>query len=86
MKIYPDNVDKPLEPLITSGEGRKITVFLTPMPSGGKRNFRCPNCGKIVFQYESDIGLIVDSSEVPNQSAPVDAMCHRCHLMVKIIW
>ena len=86
MKIFQDNESQPLEPLITSGEGRRITVFLTSMPSGGKRNFRCPNCGKIVFQYESEIGLIIDESEVPPMSAPVDAMCHRCKLMIRILW
>ena len=86
MKIYKDEIDSPLEPLIQSGVDRYITVFLIPYKTGDKRNFRCVNCGKIVFQYESEVGLIIDSSETPRGKAPIDAMCHRCKLIYRILW
>jgi len=74
------------EPTRSNREGEFITIFLTPFKTGLKRNFRCLNCGKLLFQYESDVALVVDSGEHPEGRGPINYQCSRCRLMYLILW
>lgn len=78
--------DDHMLPIRETREGECITVFFTPLKTGEKRNFRCLNCGKLLFQYESEIGLIIDSAEVPENKGPIDSRCPRCHLIYRLLW
>ena len=85
MNLTPEG-DVPLIPLIQDASNRIITVFLTSYNSGEKRNFRCTNCGNIIFQYENEIGMVADASIKPNHSNPIIIKCKRCKLKYIIVW
>lgn len=85
MKIH-ENIDDTLAPIRESRKGECITVFFTPLKSGDVRNFRCLNCSKLLFQYESDISLIVDSADSPKEKGTIDYQCSRCKLMYRLLW
>ena len=74
------------EPSFLSGEGREITIFLMPFRVGEVRNWRCVNCGKLNFQYQSDIGLVVDAPVSPLETGPTYHKCARCGLMHRVLW
>ena len=85
MNITPEG-GIPLIPLIQDASHRIITVFLTPYNSGEIRNFRCTNCGNIIFQYESEIGMVADTNVKPDNSNPIINKCKRCKLKYIIVW
>ena len=83
MKFY-DNQNDTLIPEHTQGE-RYITFFLTPFPSGEKRNFRCNSCGKLLFQYESEIVAGIDGGDKPQEKASFESLCQRCRVIYRIV-
>jgi len=87
MKIIIQEVD--LIPVRTSeeftGVDRFVTFFLTSFPENQTRNFRCVNCGKLLFQYESEIVVGVDGPDKPLSKASFEVMCHRCRVVYRII-
>ena len=87
MKIHKNtNSEAPLIPIKRDESGRQITVFLTPYKSGERRNFRCVNCSRIQFQYESEVGMIIDSEQVPEDRAPIEVLCSQCKILYLILW
>lgn len=64
---------------------RVVTVFLTPFPVGDIRPFRCINCGKILMEYESEVGAIVDGGDKPSSQASHNILCHRCRVMFRFV-
>lgn len=84
--IVHENINDALIPIRKSREGECITIFFTPFKTGEVRNFRCLNCGKLMFQYESDVALIVDSADSPKEKGPIDYQCSRCKLMYRLLW
>ena len=87
MKIHQNtNLKAPLIPVRRDEEGRQVTVFLTPYKSGEKRNFRCVNCSRIQFQYECEVGMIIDGRQVPEGKAPIEVLCGQCKIMYLILW
>lgn len=82
MKIYQS--DDNTIPVHSEGE-RYITIFLTPFPVGEKRNFRCNSCGKLLFQYESDVPAMIDNADAPSGSNLIEVLCHRCRVIYRII-
>lgn len=86
MEINFDSEEKPLLPINNDGTGSYITIFLTSQKTSFKKNFRCVNCGKLIFQYDSEIGLIVDSGEHPLSKALFETICHRCNTIYRILW
>jgi phage FluMu protein Com len=79
------NSNPPFVPVRVDGADEGIVVFLSHMHREGKRNFRCLNCGKIIFQYNSKVQAIVDGADAPFQSAPVDIQCHRCKILYRVL-
>lgn len=86
MRIWEDTVESPLPPIEENNAGRFITVLLMPFPDSPLRNFRCTNCGKLLFQYMAEIEKIVDSPDVPARSGHSEHFCQRCHLTYKVLW
>lgn len=82
--IQPGTV--PLIPVRRDEAHRRITIFLTQFPTGEKRNFRCVNCSRIIFQYESEVGLIMDSGDSPKEKAPIELLCHQCKIRYFVLW
>ena len=82
MKFY---TGEDLQPVINDLEGVSIGVFLTYRQSGIKRNFRCPFCAKLVFQYEGDLVLLMESSDKPTAGS-TEHLCTRCRVTYRILW
>jgi len=63
---------------------KTISVWLYNGDNFRKKNFRCVNCGLIVFSYFSDVRIIVVGGrpmmENPTKvyAHPLEIMCKRC--------
>jgi len=60
-----------------------VTVVLGSTPKES-RDMRCIDCGRIVFNYYSDVHVIIPG-EMRAVSRPLDIMCSRCHLVYRIV-
>jgi hypothetical protein len=67
-------------------KGECVTIFFSPLKCEKIRNYRCSNCGKLLFKYQSKIALVVDSSDSPKEKGPLYKPCSRCHLMHRLVW
>ena len=85
MKIYQEDTI-PLIPLIQDASHRYITILLQPYNTGEKRNWRCCNCGNIIFQYEMSEGIAVDADLTPEDSHLLTLKCKRCKMFHKVLW
>jgi len=74
----------PLVPIKEDAEGRYVTIFLSKLPTY-KRNWRCSNCGWLVFQYRGEIGLVIESGVIPEGKSLIEVRCHRCKLTHRVI-
>lgn len=52
-------------PALITKEKPEITVILSDEYSEIKKKFRCPNCGKVVFEYYSPIRVIMPGHAEP---------------------
>ena len=84
MKIFVLSADIDLVPIRAENIDRIISVFLSKAIIG-KHNFRCSECGKIVFQYTREVGLIFDGAAIPEEKAEIDVMCHRCKIIYRVM-
>ena len=85
MQIFVSSPDAALDPVIHNGENTSIIVFLSHVKHPFKRNFRCVNCGVILFEYVDEIRAIIDSYDLPKDSASTEIVCKRCKLRYKIV-
>ena len=83
MKFYASD---DLQPVIQELDGVSIGVFLTYRQSGIKRNFRCINCGKLTFQYEGEVALLLEAQDKPKNSGSTEHLCTRCRVTYAILW
>jgi len=66
-------------------EFRSVAVFLGRRNDNILKNFRCINCGKIVFQYRGfEVTLVYDDEISEDEGPSVDPMCARCKVIYKI--
>lgn len=63
-------------------EGRIISVFISE--GKGKHNWRCNECGKIIFQYTGNPEHIFDGAVKTEEKATIDALCHRCKIIYRV--
>ena len=75
-----------LQPVINNLDGVSIGVFLTYKEESPQRNFRCCNCGKLVFQYDGSIGMILESSDKPRSTGFTEHLCTRCRMTYSLLW
>lgn len=85
MKVYTTEAHTVITPVREDGSKRFITVFLGRRNHKVRRNFRCPNCGRIVFQYNGDIELIYDGATEPMEKSDLDIMCNRCKIIFRVL-
>jgi len=60
-----------------------VTVLLSNRSPKVKKDFHCVNCGRIVFNYFSEVRIII-IDEVREVGRPVDILCSRCKLMYRV--
>lgn len=66
------------------GENRKVvTVILDNSAPQIRKNLHCPNCGRIVCNYYSEVRVII-FGEVVEVARPFDVQCSRCKTLVRI--
>jgi len=69
---------------------KTISVWLYNEDTYRKKNFRCINCGLIVFEYFSDVKILIvggtPTIENPTKvySHPLEVMCKRCKQKFKV--
>lgn len=49
------------------------------------KNFRCNNCGKLLFQYDGKLGSLKDDGAIPENNLSIDVSCHRCKVIYRVI-
>lgn len=75
---------KELEVIHVDGRSSLITIFLTSKKTTTK-NFRCINCGNLLFQYAADVPLITES-ESPDDQCNLEIICERCKTKYRVLW
>jgi hypothetical protein len=75
-------LDKNNFPTYQRGE-RSITVVLRKDYRVEKQNFRCNNCGKLLFQYQNPLKLIFDG-RVEDGERPVEVICQNCKIIYMV--
>lgn len=62
------------------------SVLISNAKVNDLRNFRCPNCGVICFQYEGDLVQIRDDGALPEHQGRFDLMCGRCRMKYRVVF
>ena len=84
MNLFVPKDGEEINPIIQDGSSRIVVVFLLNNNDNFKKNFRCSNCGKIVFQYAGAVAGIFDGSR-PIQNQDMDVLCGRCKIMYRVV-
>ena len=69
---------------------KMVSVWLQNEDDYREKNFRCVNCGLIVFTYYSDTRILIvggtPSMENPTKvyTHPLEIMCKRCKQMYRV--
>jgi len=69
---------------------KMISVWLENNSEYKKKNFRCCNCGLIVFTYYSDVRILIvggtPTIENPTKvyTHPLELMCKRCKQFYRV--
>jgi len=82
MNIYALNPDIIFYEKESNFNGKIISVFLTN-GTNVVNNFRCPNCGRITFQYSGDIDSIYVGAKIIKEPI-IDIMCHQCKVKLRV--
>lgn len=82
---YTTPPDKVVAPLVHNGQLNYVVVFMSHKRHGSLRNFRCVNCGLLVFQYDDQIQALSDGGESPPDGSFIDKMCPRCKYIYRIV-
>lgn len=63
--------------IATMGNDRKkVSVWLDNEKSDELKKFRCTTCGKIVFEYYSDLKIIIPGEMEEAKKSPIVVQCH----------
>lgn len=62
-----------------------VSIILSSIPNTVRKDFHCLHCGRIVFNYYSDVRIIIQG-EMRQVERPVDIMCSRdrCKFIYRI--
>lgn len=82
MNIYALSADVIFYERLSNFNGKIISVFLTN-GTNAVNNFRCPNCGKIAFQYSGDVDSIYVGAKIIKEPI-IDIMCHQCKIKFRV--
>lgn len=61
-----------------------ISVLLSGRNGNIKKNWRCGECGSIVFSYFSRIDVFIDGKLEP-ESSTIDVQCRHCKTFYRIV-
>jgi hypothetical protein len=86
MKLFVLPINYLLEPVERINKDHFVCVFLSAVTSEEIRNFRCLECGWVVFQYSNkEVDAIVYGNFKPQDKNSVDVMCSRCKLVYRVV-
>ena len=60
-----------------------VTVILGNADPSTRKDFHCPSCGRIVFNYYSETRIIV-IGEMREVYRPTDILCSRCKTIYRV--
>ena len=60
-----------------------VTVILGDTDPDTRKDFHCSYCGRIVFNYYSEVRIIV-IGEMREVSRPTDILCSRCKVIYRV--
>ena len=68
-----------------------VYVYASKGPTTELRTFRCPNCGRRLFEHNSSRILISNAygasyAELPPQSSYIEHKCHSCKALYQILF
>lgn len=71
---------------IENPDTHTVTVILGKSTPSVRKKFHCMNCGKTVFQYYSEVRIIIDG-EMREVERPIDIMCTQqgCKTVYRVI-
>jgi hypothetical protein len=70
--------------LMPRDDGLKVvTIILGKETPQMRKDFHCLGCGRIVFNYYTDVAIII-VGEMRDVSRPQDIMCSRCKLIHRV--
>ncbi len=70
-------------PFILSGEQPKVSIWLDNRRDDQIKQFHCPVCGKVVFEYYNDIKIIMAGEPGEVKKAPIVVQCHGSITVMK---
>ncbi|KKK47306.1 hypothetical protein LCGC14_3156540 [marine sediment metagenome] len=82
MKIFILEADTNLVPERAIETGRIVTLFLREGKE--KRNFRCLNCGKLIFKYTGELDQVFDGAIKNTEEPTIDTICSRCKIIYRV--
>ena len=86
INVYTTPANLDLEPVTRDGRDKFVVVFLSHIVTEQLQNYRCNNCGWIVFQHSSkNVAAIVYGAAAPKDKTTLDVQCQRCHTMFRVI-
>lgn len=62
---------------------KMVTLLLDNSSPEELKDFRCTKCGKIIFQYYTELKVII-IGETREVVRPYDVMCHNDKIMYRI--
>ena len=83
MKIYCFSADVDFPPMENDNHLRIVSVFIRDNTST-IHNWRCPECGRIAFQYSGDVVQIYDGAIIPKEKSVLDVLCHLCKIKFRV--
>lgn len=68
-----------------------VYVYSSKSPVHDLKNFRCPDCGRIVFRHNSSRILLSNAygasfKELPPNSSFIEHKCHSCKTLFQIMF
>ena len=75
-----------LLPVLENRKTQFVTVFFSQRPEEMLHNFRCTNCGRMLFKYSGDLEtMIFDGGPLPDAYSHEEVMCGRCALTFLVV-
>ena len=85
MQNYSHSPTEVVDPKTAEGEVVKVVVFMAGFKRYKRFNFRCTNCGFLVFTYDDVISAISYKADIPDNLPFQEKMCGRCRWIFCVV-
>ena len=82
---YSNDPTEVIDPVKPERRNRRLLIFMAGLKTGEMTNFRCNNCGMIVFTYDDVIAMISLRSDTPVDLPFHEEICSRCHWVYRVV-